>query len=129
MVAQSFMEIIAAKGAEYGLALNWSKVELLKVRSTSHLQGNQGHVKEVDSMVYLGGLLSADGSVDKLMQSWVQGARESLETWELEPRQEDVNIQCLRAVQATILVAYLGAQQGPNEKAKQFSCAMLADHM
>ena len=63
-VVQTYMENIAAVGKEYGLTFNWSKLELLRVRHEGHVRLPSGtNVKEKDVMVYLGGILSADGRI------------------------------------------------------------------
>ena len=63
-IAQYFMECISRAGAEYGLQFNWSKLELLRARHEGHVHTATGErVKEKDSIVYLGGLLSADGRI------------------------------------------------------------------
>ena len=63
-VVQAYMNKIAEVGKEYGLSFNWSKLELLRVRHTGHVRLPEGkNVKEKDVMIYLGGVLSADGRV------------------------------------------------------------------
>ena len=63
-VVQAYMDKIAEVGKEYGLSFNWSKLELLRVRHDGHDRLPTGkQVKEKDAMVYLGGVLSADGRV------------------------------------------------------------------
>jgi hypothetical protein len=61
-ILKAYMDSIAAVGKQYGLAFNWAKLEVLRVRHDGHIQSPiGGHVKEKESMVYLGGLLAADG--------------------------------------------------------------------
>ena len=61
-IVKTYMDSIAAIGKEYGLAFNWEKLELLRVRHEGYVSLRSGsNVKEKESMVYLGGLLAADG--------------------------------------------------------------------
>lgn len=58
------MECVAEMGAEYGLLLNWSKVEALPMRMTANLYDKDGNlITEKNRMVYLGSLLSSDGKI------------------------------------------------------------------
>jgi len=63
-IAQYYMEAIAEVGAQYGMSYNWTKLEVLRVRHDGHIiQAAGSRVKEKDAIVYLGSLLSADGSM------------------------------------------------------------------
>jgi len=63
-VAQFYMECIASIGARYGMAFNWGKLEVLRVRHDGHIHLADGsRVKDKDAMVYLGSVLSADGRI------------------------------------------------------------------
>jgi len=64
-VVQYFMDSIAEIGAQYGMQYNWTKLEALRVRHDGHIDLPDGtHVKEKESMIYLSGILSADGRVE-----------------------------------------------------------------
>ena len=53
---------IQRAGANYGLAFNWGKIEVMPVRCETDLDKPDGkRVPNKESMVYLGGLLSASG--------------------------------------------------------------------
>ena len=55
------MSCVQEVGSEYGLALNWKKVEALPVRCEALIQTPKGNnVEQKESMQYLGALLSAD---------------------------------------------------------------------
>ncbi|CAE8648405.1 unnamed protein product [Polarella glacialis] len=59
-----FMNIIGDVGTQYGLAFNWSKLEAMPVRCNLILPTPQeGTVKLKEGIVYLGSLLSNDGSI------------------------------------------------------------------
>ena len=61
---EEFMNLIGEAGAQYGLSFNWGKLEALPVRcaATIPIPGGQ-YVKEKDSIIYLGSLLSSDGRI------------------------------------------------------------------
>ena len=60
-VAQRFMDLIAARGAEYGLSLNWGKVKLLRVNHDGRIRTPEGaDVEETSSLLYLGATLHSD---------------------------------------------------------------------
>jgi hypothetical protein len=59
---QAYMAEIEEKGSEYGLSLNWNKVEAMLIKCSPSLQGTNGlAIASKDSIVYLGATLSADG--------------------------------------------------------------------
>ena len=59
---QTYLESVIEVGAEYGLKLNMSKVELLRVRCTDVVRDSAGKaIKAKDSIVYLGSLLTNYG--------------------------------------------------------------------
>ena len=59
------MNIIADLGAEYGLELNWKKVEFLPIRCDTSIRGPDGSdIKSCNSIQYLGAMLSGDGKID-----------------------------------------------------------------
>jgi hypothetical protein len=61
---QAYMDCVEEFGAEYGLALNWQKIEVLPARREAAMTTLNGSaVKQKDNMFYLGALLSADGRV------------------------------------------------------------------
>ena len=45
-VAQSFMDAVAQRGGEYGLALNWGKVKLLRINHPGHIYTPTGAIVE-----------------------------------------------------------------------------------
>ena len=52
-------------GSEYGLEMNWSKVELMRVQSNDLVTGPGGRVLQPkDSFIYLGSSVAADGDVN-----------------------------------------------------------------
>ena len=53
-----------AIGAQYGLALNWKKIEALPVRSNPSLKGPDGTEIELkDAILYLGAMISGNGRI------------------------------------------------------------------
>ena len=61
--AQKFMEAVASAGKVYGLSINWAKVEALAVGCQCNLIAPNGEpVKTKQQIVYLGSVLSADGT-------------------------------------------------------------------
>jgi len=70
-VLQFHLDTIVELGSAYGLELHWGKTVVLRIRHDGRIVGAQGEgtigpqlwpLKEVNEAVYLGGLLSADGS-------------------------------------------------------------------
>ena len=63
-IAQEYMDAVRRLGAQYGLSLNESKLEVLAVSHDGRLLDGQGRpIKTKSSMVYLGGLLTANGRI------------------------------------------------------------------
>ena len=63
-VLQQYMECVGEMGCEYGLEFNWSKLEMLAVRSDEKILSIDGsEVASKSSIKYLGCLLSADGAI------------------------------------------------------------------
>ena len=61
---QKYMEVIISVGMEYGLEINWDKVDVLGVRCHPKLQQTNGTcIQQKDSIQYLGALISADGCI------------------------------------------------------------------
>ena len=61
---QGYMENVALIRADYGLQLNWNKVEALPCRMNVQLQSPTGeNIQSKQSMVYLSSLLSSDGKI------------------------------------------------------------------
>ena len=61
---QRYMDAVIATGAEYGLAINWEKVEVFGVRCFPKVQNQSGEcILEKPSIQYLGALISADGGI------------------------------------------------------------------
>ena len=60
-----FAAAVERIGATYGMSLHWGKTQALSVCTDTRLHGTQGDlVEDSGSMVYLGGLLTADGRPD-----------------------------------------------------------------
>ena len=63
-IVLEFMTCVGEMGQEYGLSFNWSKLEVLPVRTNAHILKPDGEpVKTKTSMMYLGAMLSNDGRV------------------------------------------------------------------
>ena len=61
---QIIMDCVMSTGKEYGLTLNWSKVEVLPVRTHACLFDTDGDtIQTKSSIIYLGSLLAADGRI------------------------------------------------------------------
>ena len=61
---QAYMESVVLMGAEYGLQLNWSKLEVLECRMKANIRSPTGEIIQPKaSMVYLGSLLASDGKI------------------------------------------------------------------
>ena len=59
------MDIIQKLGAQYGLELNWKKVESLPIRCEASLTAPDGtSISAYDSITYLGALLTNDGKIN-----------------------------------------------------------------
>ena len=64
-VVQKYMESIIACGAEYGLELNWKKVEMMRIGSHENIFKPDGQlVMSKESIIYLGALLHQDGRME-----------------------------------------------------------------
>ena len=62
---EKFMMLVAEFGKEYGLELNWKKVELLPIRCDAHILDPAGNdLHSAESIKYLGALLSNTGKID-----------------------------------------------------------------
>ena len=62
--AESFMYRVLDAGRVYGLSLNWEKTEVLPIGCDAAIQGPNGeHIKNKTSLVYLGSVISASGSI------------------------------------------------------------------
>ena len=62
---QKYMMVIEELGREYGLELNWKKIECLPIRCQAHLSAADGsEIPEDSSITYLGALLANDGKID-----------------------------------------------------------------
>ena len=62
--AESFMYRVLDAGRVYGLSLNWQKTEVLPIGCTVDIQGPNGEpIKTKTSLVYLGSVISASGSI------------------------------------------------------------------
>ena len=75
-VVQTYMDCINDAGAQYGLAFNWTKLEVLPVRCAALLHTPDGsYVRQKETMKYLGSTLSADGSVATEINARLGAAR------------------------------------------------------
>ena len=62
--AQEFMNCIGKAGMNYGLGFNWKKLEVLPMRCEAIIRKlDNDSVKQKDSIVYLGAVLSRDASI------------------------------------------------------------------
>ena len=62
---EKFMTCKAEKGKEYGLKLNWKKVECLPIRNLTQIHNEDGELLECkDSFLYLGAQIDGDGHAD-----------------------------------------------------------------
>jgi len=58
------MDAVISTGGEYGLQINWEKVDLLGVRCYPKVQSvNELCINQKESIQYLGALISADGGI------------------------------------------------------------------
>lgn len=79
-IVQQYMQCVADAGKVYGLSLNWTKVEMLAAGCDPLLHSPDGqNVARKDKIVYLGSVLSADGSSGSEMNRRVGSARAELE--------------------------------------------------
>ena len=64
IIAQRLVDIIRAKGLEYGLEFNEKKLEMMVVNGDDQIFAGDGTaIKQKDSMVYLGSIISRDGRI------------------------------------------------------------------
>ena len=62
---EEFAAAVGAAGAEFGMSLHWGKTQALFVASDEVLHGPDGQIiNDTGSLVYLGGLICADGRSD-----------------------------------------------------------------
>jgi len=62
---EEYAAAVEKAGAEFGLCLHWGKTQAVSVCSSEPLHSPQGDlIKDTGSMIYLGGLLTADGHAD-----------------------------------------------------------------
>ena len=63
-LAEQYMYCIRDEGLRYGLDFNWDKLSFISVNCSPRIRKPNGDsVKQVQSMVYLGALLTSDGRV------------------------------------------------------------------
>ena len=61
---QKYMEAVICSGAEYGLAINWAKVDTFGIRCETKVKTMVGEwIQQKSSIQYLGALISADGTI------------------------------------------------------------------
>ena len=78
---QQYMACIQQVGQEYGLSFNWSKLEATGVRTDAAISKPDGtQVVVKDSMLYLGGLLSADGRIGAELARRIGAAKRDFAT-------------------------------------------------
>jgi hypothetical protein len=71
-----FMQCVGEAGLHYGLQFNWSKLEAMPVNCVASLAKPDGtFVREKESMVYLGSLLSSDGRIGSELGRRIGAAR------------------------------------------------------
>ena len=76
---QSYREV----GAEYGLAFNWDKLEMMAVKQEVQILKFDGSpVKCKGNIIYLGSLLSSDGRVNTEISRRLDMAQEKLQLLE-----------------------------------------------
>ena len=64
VVAQRLMDVVREKGLEYGLEFNVKKLEMMVINGDDQIFVADGaRIKQKDSMVYLGSILSKDGRI------------------------------------------------------------------
>ena len=74
------MDSVVLMGAEYGLQLNWSKVEALPCRMKVNFESPTGEsIHSKSSIVYLGSLLSSDGEIMTAIKRRLGIARKDFE--------------------------------------------------
>jgi hypothetical protein len=79
--AQEYMQAIAAAGANYGLKYNWKKLEALPIRCQACIAKPDGtEIAQKDSIVYLGAVLCADGSIGPELSRRIGAARRDFDT-------------------------------------------------
>ena len=77
---EGYMDSIVLVGAEYGLQLNWNKVEALPCRMNVHFESPSGeNIQSKTSMVYLGSLFSSDGKIKSEISRRMGMARKDFE--------------------------------------------------
>ena len=75
-VVNQYMRCIETAGKTYGLAFNWAKLEVLPVGCACSLSMPTGEpIRQKDRMVYLGSVLSADGSSSSELNRRIGSAR------------------------------------------------------
>ena len=62
---EEFARAVQSAGVDFGMALHWDKTQALSVCSSDNIHGPDGTViTDSGSLIYLGGLISADGRAD-----------------------------------------------------------------
>ena len=63
-LAEQYMYCIRDEGLKYGLDYNWAKLSFISINCNPCIRKPNGEsIKQVQSMTYLGGLLTSDGRV------------------------------------------------------------------
>ena len=98
---QELLISVADTGSKYGLALHWSKFQLLEVNGCFKLQAPDGTTIEPDdALTYLGATIFSDGGIKselnrKLGTAWGEhGTGQNLESHELEQMPQSTNSSC-----------------------------------
>ena len=77
---QAFMTNIGEAGLEYGLSFNWSKLEMLPIRTEATIQKPNGTAIDTKNrMVYLGSMLADDGRISSELNRRLGMARSDFE--------------------------------------------------
>ena len=77
---QQYMNIFSSVGREYGLQLNWDKLDLLAINETTPIMKPDGtEIPAKSTMIDLGSLLSSDGHIDAEINRRMGMAREEFD--------------------------------------------------
>ena len=59
------MDLVVQLGNEYGLSINWKKVEIMPIRGNIEITDSSGKVRETkESLSYLGATIHNSGKID-----------------------------------------------------------------
>ena len=98
VAAQRMVDIIREKGFEYGLEFNEKKLEMMTINGNETiLAANGSRIKQKDSMVYLGSILSADGRIQSELNRRIGSAGQAFN--ELERLWKHANVSVTRKLE------------------------------